>query len=205
MKKKEIIVDEQQPNPFASPAVAAEAAIPEFDPDNEIREFSFGKSLTKWLLVCLVSAAPSFFFGSILEQEYVVQSLAMVSGILTFVAFYVFIESRESTRRMLMDRSLRISVRIGYITRIVISIVFPVGMFLDIYCGVISMSLTTALLGDGFGPRSGYQGYGEAAMTFLFAWFYLTTLVQGIALNSVLAAYTLIVYAIALLFRSQKS
>ena len=82
LKKKEIIVDEQQPNPFASPAVAAEAAIPEFDPDNEIREFSFGKSLTKWLLVCLVSAAPSFFFGSILEQEYVVQSLAMVSGIL---------------------------------------------------------------------------------------------------------------------------
>jgi len=194
----------QTPNPFASPEVAVASAIPDFDPDTEIREFNFGKSLAKWFLICAVSGAPSFFFGSVLGNAYVIQSFAMTLGILTFVAFYVYIESRERTRRMLMDRSLRISVRVGYITRMVISIIYPVAMFPDILCGMLSVGFTTSIFGEGFGP-----GYASDTIDaglqplFTFGWFYITTLVQGVLLNIVLGAYTLIIYAFALLFRKR--
>ena len=196
-------MEEKQPNPYASPLVAAEAAIPDFDPDSEIREFHFGKSLIKWLLVCGIAGAPSFFIAFSLGDQYVVQATAMVLGILTFVAFYVYLESREWTRRKLMDRSLRISVRVGYITRVVISILFPVAMFPDMFCGIISVSFTSAIFGHEFGPGMQYVNEPQALSSlFILAWFYFTTLVQGVILNLVLGAYTLIVYGIALLIRS---
>lgn len=198
-------MDEQKPNPFASPAAANKAAIPDFDPDTEIREFDFWNSLTKWVLVCFVSGAPSFYFGSVLGRNYAIQSIAMALGILTFVAFYVYIESREWTRRKLMDKSLRVSVRIGYITRMAISVLFPIAMFPDILCGMLSIGFTTSLFGEGFGPGSDFSTTATGkTIPLIIAWFYCTTLVQGVLVNIVLGAYTLIVYAIVLLFRGRK-
>jgi len=193
--------EQQTPNPFASPAVAVASAIPDFDPDTEIREFNFGKSLAKWLLICFVCAAPSFYFGLVLGRSYFIQSAAMVMGILTYVALYVYVESLAWTRRRLMDRSLRLAVKIGYITRIVVSVLFPVGMFLDIFCGMLSVSATSAIFGVEFGPMR--TEMADVGAPFVFFWFYLTTLVQGTLMNIVLGAYTLIVYAIALLFRQR--
>ena len=196
-------MDEQEPNPFATPSVAIESAIPEFDPDVQMRDFHFGKSLAKWMLICFVSGAPSFLIAFNLGPEYIFQAVAMASGIMTFVAVYVFIESREATRRMLMDRSLRIAVRVGYITRVAISVIFPVALIVDMFCGVFSVGITSSLLGGDFGPRP--RGYDESqGLAFTFAWFYLTTLVQGVMLNIVLGAYTLIVYAFVLLFGGAK-
>ena len=189
---------ESNPNPFASPAVAVEAAaISEFDPNTEMRDFHFGKSLLKWMLVCGISGTPSFFIAFSLADQYAVQATAMALGILTFVGFYVFLESREWTRRKLMDQSLRISVRVGYITRVVISILFPVAMFPDMFCGMFSVSFTSAILGYGFGVPVRLDDDPQAmALMSVAVWFYFTTVVQGVLLNIVLGAYTLIVYAL---------
>lgn len=199
--ENEVEDEPQTPNPFASPEVTAASAIPDFDPNTEMREFHFGMSLAKWLLVCMVSAAPSFYIGSTMAQQYGLQSAAMLLGILTFVAFYVFLESRKWTRRKLMSRPLRIAVWVGYVTRVAISVLFPVAMFLDIFCGLLSVSLTSGIFGMDFGPGRGSSA--TESMSLLFAWFYITTLVQGVILNCVLGAYVLIVFAFALLFRKR--
>lgn len=200
---KDDMKDEQEsPNPFAAPAVPV-ATIPAFDPNTEMREFNFVRSLGKWLLICFVCAAPSFFLGFSLGRNYVVQSTAMVMGILTYVALYVFVESQEWTRRKLMDKSLRIAVKVGYITRIVISVLFPISFFVDIWCGLISMSVTSAIFGAEFGPMRYVDEVETPGLPVVFLWFYFTTLLQGTLMNILLGGYTLVVYAFVLLFRKR--
>ena len=195
-------MESETENPFASPSVELAGAIPDFDPDSQIAEFSLGKSMVKWLLVCCVSASPSFFWGIGLHTSYFVQSVAMLMGIFTFVAIYVFVESQEWTRRKLMDRSLRTAVKVGYITRIGISVIFPVALFIDMFCGLFSVGLTSSIFGEEFMPGRRYDEAQPVSMSITFAWFYATTIVQGVILNALLAAYSLLVYAMILLYRS---
>ena len=196
--------DEKLPNPFASPVAAA--SIPEFDPDTEIREFNFGMSLLKWMVVCAVSAGPSFFIAFLGTNQVWVRSSAMVFGILTYVAMYLYIESREWTRRKLMDKSLRIAVKTGFITRVAISVLFPIGFFVDMICGLISVSLISSLFDLHMMPMgSEIDRVSDVGILMTFIWYYTTTMLQGLLLNIVLGGYTLVVYAIVLLARSGRS
>ena len=193
--------EETSLNPFASPAVATAEFIPRIDPELEIAEFNLGKSLLKWMLVCGISGAPSFFVAMSLGNQFAIQALAMLSGILTYVVLYVFTESRESIRRKLTNRSLRLAVRIGYGTRVAISILFPVALYLDMMCGMFSVALMSGLFGQGF-AAVGVAENGSVNLLLIFAYFYLTTLLQGLILNLILGGYTLVVYAIVALTRS---
>ena len=198
-------MDDRQstPNPFASPAAATTTAIAEFDPDSEMREFHFGKSLFKWLLICGISSVPSFMIAFPSGSHATIRIAAMVCGILTFVAGYVWVESREWTRRKLMNKSLRIAVKTGYISRIVITVLFPIGFVLDMICGMISVGLVSEVFGqDLIGGGMIYDESVMPSMPFAFAWYYTTTLLQGLMLNIVLGAYMLIVFAIVLFFRN---
>ena len=60
-------------NPFASPSVAATQAIPDNAPEAPLLDFNVGKSLGKWTLVCILSAAPSFFWASALGANAYIQ------------------------------------------------------------------------------------------------------------------------------------
>ena len=194
--------EEKSPNPFASPVVATVASIPEFDPDTEIREFSFGKSLLKWILICGISAAPSFLLAFSGRNDIWVRTSAMILGILTYVAIYVYVESREWTRRKLLDKSFRIAVKTGYISRIAISVVYPIGFIVDMVCGLISVGLVSGLLDLDLMPISSRSDRPvDATIPMTFTWYYMTTMLQGLLLNIVLGAYTLIVYGFVLLFR----
>jgi len=195
-----------EPNPFAAPMVAATQAIPDAESIEEVPPFVIGKSIGKWLLVCSLSAAPSFVLARILDGDLVVSSAAMILGILTFVAVFVFLESRERTRNLLLDRTMRTAVRTGYISRMILSIVFPIAMMVDLWCGVIATTLVNAVLGFG-GPMGQRDEVGVAGLMLgqEFAWYYITTLVQGVILNLVLTAYALLVYGVMLVIKRLSS
>ena len=187
-------------NPFIAPAVTSATPIAELDPTGDLRPFNLSFSVVKWFLICGISGAPSFVMAFSLSEYVVTKCLAMVLGILTYVALYVYIESRERTRQRLKDKSLRIALRVGYGTRVLISIVFPIAIFVDIWCGLASISLTYAIFGSpGFGRGEFARELSTVPLTFI--WFYTTTIVQGALLNLVLGAYTLVVYAITVAIR----
>ena len=143
---------------------------------------SLSRTIVRWMVVCTISAIPSFAFGLMATDG---QIAGMVLGILMFVAGYTWIDFRTAPRPSRRNRRIRRTLKIAYGTRIAISILFPIGAYLDLVCGIVSVSITS--------PVTGLQ-IEEQPVGFFGA--LLTTLVQGCVLNLVLGAYALLVYVI---------
>ncbi|MFN3192066.1 MAG: hypothetical protein ACE361_16260 [Aureliella sp.] len=180
-----------QENPFAAPKFTEETEM------DEIRSKTQGDRQylipLKWLFVCVVSAAPSFGWGLTIGQTSLGEILGMLAGIAVFVVVYSLSEFTDAVRRMKANTDLRRALRIGYITRIAISILFPVGLFLDMFVGIFSVRIVTVSASAlGFMENGG----GDFGAGNDFGFFFATTLVQGVFLNCILFAYMLVVYAI---------
>ncbi len=186
--------DSQRQNPYAPPIGDVGLRPPEADladsSPTEKRRSWLG-SLMVWGLVCSVSAIPSFVWG--LGTVASMQALAMLLGVLIFIVGYVFADQLTQQSSWRRNKSLRLALRIGYITRLVISIIFPVGGTLDMFCGLLSISIIDSVWGltIGGGSRLG-AGMGS------FGQVLATTLVQGVVLNVVLSAFVLLVFGITL-------
>lgn len=128
-----------------------------------------------WTLVCGISATPSYIWAS---AEF--NRPAMACGVAVYILLYTAVSMTPTVARLEMRPFVRRTLRIGYITRLVISIVFPVGMAVDLFPGLLSYSLVGAFLGE--------------QRDFVFT--FLTTLVQGVFVNIVLGIYMLLVYGV---------
>ena len=150
----------------------------------------------KWTFICCLSAAPSFIWGCQIGSMELSLMLAMLLGILVFVIGYTIFECTAFAQRLLLQPGVRLTAKIGYGTRMGISIVFPVGMFMDAMVGIASTAITDSLLPFGMGAIDGGQG------TFLA--FFITTILQGILLNILLFCYMAVVYVIIFFVRSSR-
>ena len=136
----------------------------------------------RWLLVCSVSAVPSFYLGTEVSKG---QFAAMVLGVLIFAVGYTFLDCKTALRPIRQKRLVSITLRLVYATRMLITVLFPVGLFVDMFCGILSVGCTEVIFGS------------SAIRTFPGALF--TTLVQGVILNVVLALYGLLVVGVVML------
>jgi hypothetical protein len=174
-------------NPFAAPQAETDylPASPASKPKHPLR------TLFKWTLICGLSAAPSFFWGGVVGNMQVLQIIAMICGICTFIVGYTLAEYTRFAQDLNSQPLVRRTLRIGYGTRIAISILFPVGLFLDMYVGVLSIQTTGLLFSINIGQSQ--------ADFFTFLGFYLTTLIQGVYLNVLLVCYMLVVYRLVVI------
>ena len=131
------------------------------------------KRLALWTVVCSISAAPSFLWAS---AEF--DRLAMVTGVVLFIAALTGLTCTRRFERFKRRAFVRRTLYIGYRTRVVLSILFPVAMFLDLYPGLLSIVIVDAM---GFTDTS-YLGT------------LLITLIQGTILNTIISVFMLIVY-----------
>lgn len=180
-------------NPFAVGAAVAMAPVVE-PPSGVVdvsKDASAAASLSwvigRWSLVCVISAVPSFIWGlGTVARE---QAMAMILGVLTFILIYVVADLRSSHESWRRSPRWVFVLRIGYWTRIVCSIVFPLGMFLDLWCGMLSATILSqfAML---LLPGS-LDMLSQGQHSFVFC--YLLTLLQGVTLNVFMAGYMLVV------------
>ena len=193
-------IDSAQPDLFGDSIPQAQLLGPEV----QIRPL---RSVFKWLIICGISAAPSFFWGAFLGSH-PAQLLGMACGILVFVALYACAECHPRVQQFLNRRQVRLTARIGYGTRIVITILL-VGAYLDMFVGLIAVSISSALFGfepgapgplGGSSTSGGLDAFGDLSM---FSTFMITTIIQGILLNIVLGCYMLVVYVICRLSGSK--
>ena len=191
MNRENDSTDDQPTNPYAAPVSLPVATVP--DEQLLLTPPKPGRVVGKWLIVCFVAAGPSFFFGAGIGGWRIPEIAGMIAGILIFVAGYSGIEFLPQIQSAMAQRAKRKSTRIAYITRMGISILFPIGVFIDMYCGIVSLSLSAALTGAE-GPMLGGSSSRSEAVLFRFLHFLLTTLIQGTLLNIIVFAYMLVVY-----------
>ncbi|MBP86771.1 MAG: hypothetical protein CMJ64_08650 [Planctomycetaceae bacterium] len=176
-------------NPYAAPAAIpferATLVVKEHQP-RPLRAFG------RWTLICAISAAPSFFWGCALHAE-PHQLAAMICGILVFVLAYTLIECTHYYHQIISLPHVHRTAILGYGTRVLISVIFPVGLFVDMFTGMWAVTFVQQLF-----PNSLEVGHGKSAASFLQV--FITTIVQGTFLNGLLLIYMLVVYSILRLF-----
>ncbi len=99
---------------------------------------SLRRTILRWTAVCGIAAAPSFLLGWTINDGNV---LGMLAAILTFIGFYIggdLISRHWPIRR---SASVRRTLVFVYATRIVLSIIFPVGIYLDMATGIAMLHL----------------------------------------------------------------
>lgn len=142
---------------------------------------SFLLRLLIWTAICCISAAPSFFWAL---QEYPDREhiIAMGLGVAIFILAYTIITGTAFVQRLHEQPLVRRAVYIGYGTRIAFSVIFPLGLALDLACGIVS----AFIIGYVFDGPPGRPAPFIAILTW--------TLVQGAVLNVVLLIYMAAVY-----------
>lgn len=177
-------------NPFAPPSLQSEPLSPATE---TARRPTLLRSSLTWLTVCAVAAAPSFYWGwTTIAQD---QAAAMLTGVLIFVVIYITVDQSSLAAKLRSNRAMRISLRITYGIRIAASVVFPAGMILDMFCGMLSISLVGQLTQLNTTAGDGFEGMQSAGFGACLA----ITLTQGILLNCVLAGLAALIFGITTL------
>lgn len=171
----------QEPeNPFQSPETVSHVADVEQQHTQNDLAWATGKAALRWFLICSVSAAPSWYIAAGATSAAIA---GMATGVFLFIVGYTIFDVWTRNHPLRQRRDVKITLAITYGTRIAISLLFPIGFFVDIFCGIIAVSAT------GFVFQT-----TESNLQFVST--LVTTLVQGVLLNCVLAGYGLLVYAV---------
>ncbi len=169
---------EEPINPYASPNEPGEGpgdidSTP--SPQNpELKEVSLGNALSRWTLICAISAAPSFFLGFVVTRHFLAVPM-MLLGVSIFAISYAYIDRGPRWRRWMSRPLTRNSIMWAYGIRMTASVLFPVGMYNDMIIGLASVSTVSAL----FSGVSGMNANELRNPLHIF----LTTILQGTLLN----------------------
>jgi hypothetical protein len=173
-------------NPFAAPVTSAAIKPLAGDPD-PLPPPKLSNVFAKWLVICGISAGPSFFFGYSVGNGRFPAVLGMVIGVMIFVVAYTALEFTSAVQQQMAKPVSRRAAWIAYLTRVGISIVFPVGIFVDVFCGIFAMGISSSVTGLQAGLGNSTSSPVPAAYECFQ--FVFTTVAQGILLNLVLFAF----------------
>jgi hypothetical protein len=142
----------------------------------------------RWSAVCAIAAAPSFYVGYGVSDG---QVAAMLLGIVLFIVLYTVVDLNTSSWPIRQKTMVRRILVFTYGTRIFISIVFPLGLAIDMLVGLFATSCVEAVthLSMGSFREDGFQSEFALAL--------LLTIVQGFFLNILLAVWALLTLGIA--------
>ncbi len=165
------------------------SAVAQYSPKQTVKIY------LKWTLICVVSAAPSFVLGLVLDGAKFSAIAGMVTGVLVFVFAYTVVEHHPFIRKRMKLLAYRRTAWIGYGTRIAISIIFPIGFYLDLIVGMFTVSVCGWFFRLAGMPEITGSGPADGS----FVTHFIMTVVQGFCLNVILFGYLGIVFAIVFL------
>ncbi|WDI40858.1 hypothetical protein [Bremerella sp. P1] len=179
-------------NPFQSPAASSHAL--DVEPPQPVEELVVAtlKAAIRWSLICGISAIPSWVIAASATMAAI---SGMTTGVIIFAIGYTFLDVWTRKHPLRQKPEVKTTLRITYGTRIAISLLFPVGFFVDLWCGIIALTLTSLFFKTG--------DFDVSKMEFTST--LMTTLIQGCLLNIVLAGFGLVVYAICKAYLASRS
>jgi predicted membrane protein len=114
---------------------------------------------------------------------------ARLLGVAMFAIASAIVVITFTYEQWVQDENVRTAIRIGYGTRLTLSLLFPLGMAIDLFPGMLSLSI------------AGLDGAGRGAS---FALVLRTTIVQGILLHVILWLFIAIVLPIVRAVRKRR-
>lgn len=179
-------VDSEEPNALPASTLIDGVKFP-----------SLQRTIFRWTVVCGIAAGPSFVLGWTINDGHVI---GMIAAILTFIGFYV--EGDLISRHWPIRRnvSVRRTLVFVYVTRIVLSIIFPVGVYLDMAAGSAMFALMNLSLDQLKQPA---LTFGEQLARFWLT--YSMTFVQAILMNIILFVWGLICLPFIALYTNRRS
>ena len=170
-------------NPYAPPQAIEEPAISAAKSDVAKRPYAVRLlwALGRWSVVCGVSAAPSFmlWISHPTPEMKGLHSVAMICGVAVFVIGYAIAECSPLYDRILKVPNARTVLYVGYISRMVLSFLFPLAVMVDMFFGIAAMAIVESLGGN----------LNSSNPTMAFIDVMGTTVVEGVLLNIALAGY----------------
>ena len=173
-----------------SPPIAEKTITP------GVADLSVPRTILRWTVVCVIAAAPSFFFGVSITQGRV---SGMIAAILTFIGLYVGVDLISRYWPIRSVTSVRRTLVFVYVSRILVSVFFPIGTSIDVPTGMAMASL----MGETdvqFRNTDGLIGT-ELACFWLS---YRMTFLHAILMNIVLVAWGLIAFPFVALISSYR-
>lgn len=117
------------------------------------------------------------------------RAIGMVIGILIFICWYIVGDYLTRGTQFRTSKQIRQTLLIGYWTRILVSFIFPIGAFLDMFAGLLAAPLV------GFEPRpASHQSILQVVVM---------TLVTGVVINFFLLGYMTVVYFVLYPFQKR--
>jgi hypothetical protein len=166
-------------NPYEAVAIARPIRS---EDGEEKRFFVWWKSILVWLIVCWISAAPSFFLA--IGVVNVQQWPALVAGVMTFVVGYIFADYRTRNWKFRQRKPVRYALITTYVIRMVISVIFPIAFIVDMMCGMVSSIILYPM------------GLDAPKHNLSIGAVYLWTIAQGFVLNVVLGSIWAVLFAL---------
>jgi hypothetical protein len=172
-------------NPYAAPGiepiVSSAERVPRL-PGRVVVHFG------RWLLICGTSGGTSFAWG-LSVSDHPLRIPAMAFGIVLYALGYTVLDRAVLQPRMAASRLFRRAFVMGFAIRILCSLIFPVGLMIDMFPGVLSVGVAQHVFGGGSGGRALLSVGGILA----------ATLLQGLLLNCILWTLIALIYGIFLL------
>ncbi len=144
-----------------------------------------------WTVVCGVSAAPSFIWAwNASPPNLGFDVAAMLTGIAIVTIAYIWATGTQFVVLLQARPRAARAFRIGYLFRLFLSALFPLGMGVDLIPGVISASIVDGLSGGSIARAE------RLGMPVSFPATLVITLLQGLFLNLIGFAFMGIVYGL---------
>ncbi len=181
-------------NPFQSPAPIDEPEIA-LAVDGELPPITtqlVKATILRWIVICAVSAIPSFMLGMIVTNASLLGNCAMGLGILLFAIGYTAFDLYLLRRWCHNSPSFHRALRIGLGFRMTASVIFPIGWFIDMYPGIAAIAIFNMFESLG-GPAN---APGPPLIIAI-------TLVQGLFMNILLYGFVLFVFGVIRISRGE--
>lgn len=171
----------------SQPSICQVDAMQDIRPHNSPPELH--RRLMLWTVVCGVSGTPSFIWAR-MSGSPDFDVAAMITGVVIVIIIYTWVTGTEFVAGMQARPRAARALRIGYLVRLFLSALFPLGMGVDLFPGTISCVIVNLLSGGAL--NNPFQSGSPVSFPFTLS----IALVQGLLLNLIGFAFMGFVYGL---------
>ena len=180
---------ESTDNPYLPPH---DSSIP--SKNAKKKEISFLGRWMRWVVICSIASIPSFLLGAlVVDGNFAPFVMAIV--VVGFALGYASLNVHPACQRMMSNQICKRAAVITICLRLLVSLIFPLGVMNDMGIGVVSVEAAESISGERLGPKRVTKDASDPPPTSPIL-VLLATTIQGFLLNLELCVVFSVIYGV---------